>query len=91
MDFAPNIDAAVGEADFFANLGVNVPASRHEAGRDELGADVAFAKGFFVHAASSISCSVDILEITRAHYILQEPEAGRNLLCHFRSSLEGMA
>ena len=55
VDFPPHIDAAIGESDFFANLGVEIPACRHEGGRDELGADVAFAERFFVHSAKESS------------------------------------
>ena len=44
VNFSPHIDAAIGEADFFANLGVEIPSRRHEAGCDKLGADVAFAE-----------------------------------------------
>lgn len=55
VDFPSHINAAIGEADFFANLGVEVPARRHETGRDELRADVALAQRFFIHAASGRS------------------------------------
>ena len=49
MDFSPHIDATISEADFLTNLSVEIPARRYDVGRDELGADVAFAEGFFVH------------------------------------------
>jgi hypothetical protein len=51
MEFPPNINSSISEADFLANLRVNVPARRHEIGRDELGDYVAFAEVFLIHAA----------------------------------------
>ena len=50
VDFSSHIDSTISETDLFANLSVEIPASSNEAGRDELRADVAFTKGFFVHA-----------------------------------------
>ena len=52
VEFSPYIDAAIGEGDFLANLILNIPARCLDLGRDELGADVAFAEVFFIHAAS---------------------------------------
>ena len=46
---AANDDAALGEADLLADLVHLVPAGPAEGGRDELGADVAFGEGSFVH------------------------------------------
>ena len=43
MDFSPDVNSAIGEADLFANLRIYVPARRHKTGRNELGADVALA------------------------------------------------
>jgi len=40
---------AIGETDFFADLGVEIPTRRNQAGCDELRADVAFAEESFVH------------------------------------------
>jgi hypothetical protein len=51
MDFPPNVNPPVREADILANLSVNVPTRRHECGRDELGADVAFAQLLFAGSA----------------------------------------
>src|ERR1700719_2093575 len=42
-------DAALGEANFFTDLQHLVPARLAQGGRDELGADVAFAEAAFVH------------------------------------------
>ena len=53
MNLAADVNSPIREADFLANLCVDVPAGRDEAGRDELGADVAFAEDFFVHASRS--------------------------------------
>ena len=55
MDFPADIDTAIGETDFFANLGVEVPTSRHQARSDELGAYVAFALSPLVHADQLLS------------------------------------
>jgi hypothetical protein len=43
-------DAALGEADLFADLLHLVPTGPPQSGRDELGADVAFAEASIVHA-----------------------------------------
>ena len=43
MEFPSDLNPPIREADFFANLGIDVPTRRHEIGCDELGADVAFA------------------------------------------------
>jgi len=48
VDFSSHIDSTISETNLFANLGVEVPARCHEAGRDELRAYVAFTEGFFV-------------------------------------------
>ncbi len=50
VNFSPHINSPIGETDLFTNLSVEIPSSRNKAGRDELRADVAFTKGFFVHA-----------------------------------------
>jgi putative transposase len=42
--FTPDDDAALGEADFFANLCLYIPSGGHQRGGDELGADIAFAQ-----------------------------------------------
>ena len=42
MDLAAHDDAALGEGDLFANLGVQIPAGPEKGGRDEFGADVPF-------------------------------------------------
>ena len=49
VEFSPDIDPSIGEGDFLANLVLDVPARCLDLGRDELGADVAFAEIFFVH------------------------------------------
>ena len=49
VDFSPHINAPVGETYLFAYLRVEVPRCGHERRGDELGADVAFGEGFFVH------------------------------------------
>ena len=49
MDFPPDINPAVGEADFFTHLVMNIPPGRDKMGRDELGTNVALAEGFLVH------------------------------------------
>lgn len=41
-------DPTFGEGDLFANLRQDVPARLLDGGRDELGANVAFTKAFFV-------------------------------------------
>ena len=46
---APHDDAAIGEADLLPDLQHRVPARLCERRRDELGADIAFAEGGFVH------------------------------------------
>ena len=51
VDLPPNIDPAVGEADFFTYLVMDVPPGRDDIGRDELGANVTLAEGFLVHEA----------------------------------------
>ena len=48
---AADDDAALGEADLLADLRHLIPARLAHGGRDELGADVAFAEGFLVHPA----------------------------------------
>ena len=44
-------DGALADAHFLVNLRGHVLSATHQAGRDELGADVAFAEGFLVHPA----------------------------------------
>lgn len=44
-------DAALGEANLFADLRLQVPARRDQGGGNELGADVAFAEGGVAHSA----------------------------------------
>jgi hypothetical protein len=51
MDFASDVDPPIRESHFFANLGIDVPTRRYKVRRDELGANVAFAERFFIHAA----------------------------------------
>ena len=46
----PNMDPAVGKADLFPYLGMDIPPGPDEMGRDELGANIALAEGVFVHA-----------------------------------------
>ena len=46
---AADDDAALGEADLLADLVHFVPAGAAKGRRDELGADVAFGEGVFVH------------------------------------------
>jgi hypothetical protein len=49
--FAAHDHASGGELDFFADLGVEVPAGGGEGGGDVFGADVAFGEVFFVASA----------------------------------------
>ena len=51
VEFPSDINFAGGEAYFLTDLSVYIPASRHDSGRYELGADVAFTEVLFVHAA----------------------------------------
>ena len=57
MDFPTDVNAPIREAHLLANLRINVPASRHEARRDELGYDVALAECFLVHAAKRMAAT----------------------------------
>ena len=49
-ELAANDDAALGEGDLLADLHHPVPARAFHGGADELGADVALAEVFLVHA-----------------------------------------
>ena len=49
-ELAPDNDAAFGEVDLFANLHHPVPARAFDGGAYELGADIALAEIFLVHA-----------------------------------------
>jgi hypothetical protein len=69
VNFSPDVNAPIGEADFLANLGVDVPTRRHQAGRDELGADVALGEGFFVHDGGGVGAVLLFLAAT------QKPES----------------
>jgi hypothetical protein len=42
MQFAAHDDAAFGKADFFPNLGLQIPAGRNNGGGNKFGANVAF-------------------------------------------------
>ena len=53
---AAHDDAALGEADLFADLRHLIPARLPQGGRDELGADVAFAEGALVPVFALASC-----------------------------------
>jgi hypothetical protein len=48
MQLATNDDTALGEADFLANLGVEIPASCCDGWCNELGADVTFGEFFYL-------------------------------------------
>ena len=52
VEFSPDVDPAIGEGDFLAYLDLDVPARRFDIRRDELCADVAFAKVFFIHTTA---------------------------------------
>ncbi len=52
---AADDDAALGETDFLANLEHGIPSGLYDGGRDELGADVAFAEVFFVHGVFNLA------------------------------------
>jgi hypothetical protein len=52
---AAHDDAALGEADLFADLRHFIPSRPLDRRRDELGADVAFAKGALVHCGHANS------------------------------------
>jgi hypothetical protein len=54
-ELAAHDDATLGKVDLFAELRDLIPACLPDRGRDELGADVAFAEELLVHAGS---CSI---------------------------------
>ena len=64
VEFPPDINPPVGEADFFTHLVMNVPPGRDKIGRDELGADVTLAEGFLVHTVifKKVSLSGDSIQ-----------------------------
>jgi hypothetical protein len=49
-ELAPDNDASLGEIDLLADLHHPVPARAFDGGADELGADIALAEVFLVHA-----------------------------------------
>jgi len=46
MNFPTDINAAIIKPDFFPNLCIDIPTRRRDIGRDEFGADIAFAEFF---------------------------------------------
>ena len=52
---AAHDDASLGEADLLADLRYPVPPGLSQGGREESGADVAFAEAFFVHCDQSFA------------------------------------
>jgi len=51
LRFPSHVDSPIGEANFLANLHIDVPPRSNDAGRDELGANVTLTERFLVHAA----------------------------------------
>ena len=49
VEFPPDINPAVREADFLTHLVMKVPPGLDKMGRDELGTNIALAEGFLVH------------------------------------------
>ena len=84
---AAHDDAALGEADLFADLRELVPARPLQRGRNKLGANVAFAQGVFVNHRTRIPwCLLMSLQITSSphtrrimHAVLARPESDVHL------------